>query len=83
MPTTWIEAEQEGTRMFEHRMPWHEQPGSPEAIAKGCTCNPELNHHGRGVRRSLGSAAAFYPDQGCPQHALPVLLHVRNREAVA
>ena len=78
----WMADEQEGTRMCEHGRPLREQPGSPEAIAKGCTCNPELNHHGRGVRWSLGSAAAFYPAQGCPQHELPMLRNRRNSEAV-
>jgi hypothetical protein len=24
-------------------------PGSPEAVAQGCTCSPALNHNGEGI----------------------------------
>jgi|SRR5690242_1311148 len=25
------------------------RPGSPEAVAQGCTCSPALNHNGEGI----------------------------------
>jgi hypothetical protein len=40
-------------------------PGSPEAIAQGCTCSPVLNRHGRGT---LHGEPPFYRAKDCPLH---------------
>ena len=42
-------------------------PGSPEAVAKGCTCSPVLNRHGRGT---LHGEPPFYFAKDCPLHAV-------------
>jgi len=47
-------------------------PGSPEAIAAGCTCSPVLNNDGAGNLGQDGRAR-FVCDQGCPLHGLAVL----------
>jgi hypothetical protein len=40
-------------------------PGSPEAIAEGCTCDPVANLHGH--------AEIFECDNNCPVHGLAEL----------
>lgn len=40
-------------------------PGSPEAIAKGCTCPVLDNSHGRGY---MGIKDVFVYREGCPVH---------------
>jgi len=42
-------------------------PGSPEAIALGCTCPPALNHSGR--HRDSGAHLFHYCDPACSVHA--------------
>lgn len=48
-------------------------PGSPEAVAQGCTCSPEDNNYGRGAV----SVADPYPGTvwiiwyDCPVHRPP------------
>lgn len=39
-------------------------PGSPEAVALGCTCPVSDNANGKGQR--FGSATVFWTDQDCP-----------------
>jgi hypothetical protein len=46
-------------------------PGSPEAIAKGCTCNPIMNRGGQGTLSESGQLA-FMPNNDCPLHGLAV-----------
>lgn len=43
------------------------KPGSPEALAKGCTCPVMDNHHGKGVPDGKG-ASQFWYTMGCPVH---------------
>jgi hypothetical protein len=40
-------------------------PGTHEAIAKGCTCPVIDNHYGRGFR---GEPGVFMYSGGCPVH---------------
>lgn len=47
-------------------------PGSPEAIAQGCTCSPVLNNDGAGTIGPDGRPR-FVCDQECPLHGLAVL----------
>jgi len=43
-------------------------PGHPDAIEKGCTCNPNLNNHGIGV--NLNHEIYFYISSSCPVHGI-------------
>lgn len=47
-------------------------PGSPEAVARGCTCPVIDNHHGRGVPASDGPW--FWHTVGCPVHVLRTVI---------
>jgi len=40
-------------------------PGSPEAVAQGCSCSTTLNRHGQGT---LHGQPRFYYDRKCPVH---------------
>jgi len=40
-------------------------PGSPEAVAKGCTCPVIDNRYGKGVR---SDRAEYWVNGGCPLH---------------
>lgn len=40
-------------------------PGTPEALNRGCTCSVIDNHHGKGWR---GVAGSFAYDFACPLH---------------
>lgn len=42
-------------------------PGSPEAVAKGCTCPIADNHHGRGPQ---GKGGPYWINENCPLHSL-------------
>jgi len=46
-------------------------PGSAEAIAKGCTCDPAKNRNGKG--RLTASGYLFSPDWKCPVHGLEAI----------
>jgi len=48
-----------------------QRPGSPEAIAIGCTCNPIRNKHGEGIKR--GGRLSFLCDEACPIHGAEVV----------
>ena len=48
-----------------------QRPGSPEAIAIGCTCNPVRNKHGEGLKR--GGRLSFFCDEACPIHGAEVV----------
>lgn len=41
-------------------------PGSKEAIAKGCTCSVMDNAHGQGF--ILNGQRVFWYSEGCPVH---------------
>lgn len=43
-------------------------PGSPEAVAKGCTCPVIDNHHGKGVPAGDLLHREFWVTEGCPLH---------------
>jgi len=45
-------------------------PGSPEAIARGCTCSPALNHQGQDIPDPRGRYNQC--DWQCPLHGLEV-----------
>ena len=56
-------------------------PGSPEALGGGCTCDPELNRHGNGVL-TPSDEPIFRAENGCPLHGLAVALDaIYNGEA--
>lgn len=44
------------------------KPGSPEAIARGCTCPPDLNNNGQGTTGLRGRQ--FLCDWQCPLHGV-------------
>jgi hypothetical protein len=48
-------------------------PGSPEALANGCTCDPVENHHGKGEMLPEGRGPVFCPDNDCPLHGLETI----------
>lgn len=41
-------------------------PGSPRAVAAGCTCPVLDNAHGEGIR--MNGARNFYVEDDCPLH---------------
>ncbi|MDT7740945.1 MAG: hypothetical protein QOE59_23 [Actinomycetota bacterium] len=43
-------------------------PGSPEAVAAGCICDPDKNDHGRGARFSHGDHIDMVTDNQCEIH---------------
>jgi len=43
-------------------------PGSDEAITKGCTCPVIDNHHGQGAAWGRGTDSIFWYTSGCPVH---------------
>jgi hypothetical protein len=45
------------------------EPGSREAVARGCTCSPTLNRHGEGT---FHGQPRFYYDRKCPIHRMEV-----------
>jgi hypothetical protein len=51
-------------KTFEH------DPGSPKAIAQGCTCPPQ---NGPGAATGHDGTPAFACDWRCPMHGLEVL----------
>jgi hypothetical protein len=50
--------------------PFEHHPGSPEAIAKGCTCPPQA---GPGAVIGSDGTPAFVCDQDCPMHGLEAM----------
>ena len=56
-------------------------PGSPTAVAAGCTCSQALNKDGAGTIGTDGRPR-FVCDQDCPLHGLAVLKQaIENGEA--
>ena len=52
-------------------MPSVDDPGSPEAVAAGSTCDPVENDFGHGFQTARG--VVFHPDKDCPLHGLDAL----------
>jgi hypothetical protein len=50
----------------------HLKPGSPEAIAKGCTCDPKRNADGAG--HDLMGRHTWFPANDCRMHGLAAAL---------
>jgi len=49
-------------------------PGSPEAVARGCTCDPWTNRAGKGEGTFEG--VIFHPDWRCPLHGKPEIANL-------
>jgi hypothetical protein len=43
-------------------------PGSPEAVAAGCICDPDKNDHGRGARSTDGDHVDMVTNNQCEIH---------------
>src|SRR5215472_8464581 len=56
-------------------------PGSPEALGGGCTCDPELNRHGNGVL-TPSDEPIFHAENGCPLDSISGIF-ARGRYAAA
>jgi hypothetical protein len=54
-------------------------PGSPEAITRGCTCDPEINRRGYG--KPVPEGIAFIADALCPLHGYEELRALDDGEA--
>lgn len=46
-----------------------ENPGSPSAVGKGCTCPIQENKHGFGI--DMGDGPVFWTAPSCPLHNDP------------
>lgn len=44
---------------------WEHNPGSADAVARGCTCPVMDNAHGKGL---AGDGKAYWITMGCPLH---------------
>lgn len=51
--------------------PEEPNPGSPEAIAKGCTYPVIDNHYGKGVPYGKDGTPLFWHSAKCPLHGDP------------
>ena len=49
-------------------------PGSPSAVALGCTCPEALNNFGRGRSTNGVVEPSFAADPDCPIHAFDIAL---------
>ena len=49
-------------------------PGSDAAIAMGCTCPVEDNHHGKGCTTGPDGEILFCYTAGCPVHDIKVVV---------
>jgi hypothetical protein len=50
--------------------PFEHEPGSPEAIARGCACPPQA---GPGAVITADGTPGYLCDQDCPMHGLDVV----------
>jgi hypothetical protein len=57
------------TAVSSHAHERAQSPGAPEAIERGCACDPVENCNGEG-RRGQSGIRLFAPDDGCPLHGL-------------
>lgn len=53
-------------RLINEDLPAPGNPGSPEAVAAGCTCAVIDNHYGRGFM--YGGGLSFWITANCPLH---------------
>ena len=59
---------------------WEFNPGSDEAIKRGCVCPILDNEHGRGCGWvNADGTQAFWITQGCPLHSLTEIKDEQNR----
>lgn len=49
----------------------HPNPGSNEALNKGCTCPVLDNGHGKGVQTDSDGKPMFWINEHCPLHNQP------------
>jgi hypothetical protein len=52
------------------------KPGSPDAVARGCTCPQEENNFGNGRSRKGVLEPTFAADPYCPIHGIEHLLGI-------
>ena len=57
------------TAVSSHEHERAQSSGAPEAIKRGCTCDPVENCNGEGHRGQSG-IRLFAPDDACPLHGL-------------
>jgi hypothetical protein len=50
-----------------------DNPGSPAAVKRGCTCHASENNYGRGWTEADVKEPVFRPDPACMLHGLDVL----------
>lgn len=55
-------------------------PGSPEAIERGCTCDPIRNARSAGTWGRGERGPLYVPDKNCPMHGLEALRRVVAEE---
>ena len=53
-----------------------DQPGSQEAVQRGCTCPAAENNFGRGRSKNGVIQPAFAADPECPIHGIDALLRM-------
>jgi hypothetical protein len=53
-------------------------PGDPQAIAQGCTCDPTANQNGRGSMLPDGRGPVYRADSECPMHGLDAIASLLN-----
>lgn len=53
--------------------PFEHDPGSPEALAEGCTCPPQ---DGPGMAMTSDGRPGYVCDQECPLHGIDVIQRV-------
>ena len=56
-------------------------PGSTEAIEKGCKCDPANNHYGRGLKMP-GKEPLFWKDEHCPLHGFEAELKKSKKDKI-
>jgi hypothetical protein len=49
-------------------------PGAPEAVAEGCTCDPVRNAHGKGWPMPGIAGLVHSPDPACPLHGIDAVM---------
>ena len=47
------------------------KPGAPNALAKGCTCDPISNRYGAGLH--VDGTSIYVPDLNCPLHGVDAI----------
>ena len=52
-------------------------PGSPDAVERGCTCPEAENNFGRGRSKNGVVEPSFTADPQCPIHGLEILFGIK------